>query len=187
MQPLLQRRPAASRPSSACGARTARCAGASARRRRASTAPARSCASAASPIDITDRKEAEERQALLAREVDHRAKNALALVQSIVRLTTAEQRRDLRRGRSRAASRRCRARTRCCRKSRWQGADLGRLVDEELAPYRTGARGPDHRSPGPNVLLRADHRADARARAARARHQCRQIRRAVVSVGHASR
>ena len=40
-------------------------------------------------VDITDRKEAEERQALLAREVDHRAKNALALVQSIVRLTRA--------------------------------------------------------------------------------------------------
>jgi PAS domain S-box-containing protein len=38
-------------------------------------------------VDITDRKEAEERQALLAREVDHRARNALALVQSIVRLT----------------------------------------------------------------------------------------------------
>ena len=41
-------------------------------------------------IDITDRKEAEERQALLAREVDHRARNALALVQSIVRLTRAD-------------------------------------------------------------------------------------------------
>ena len=32
-------------------------------------------------IDITDRKGAEERQALLAREVDHRAKNAMAIVQ----------------------------------------------------------------------------------------------------------
>ena len=41
-------------------------------------------------VDITERKEAEERQALLAREVDHRAKNALALVQSIVRLTRAD-------------------------------------------------------------------------------------------------
>ena len=41
-------------------------------------------------VDITDRKEAEERQALLAREVDHRARNALALVQSIVRLTRAD-------------------------------------------------------------------------------------------------
>src|SRR5262249_47370306 len=40
-------------------------------------------------IDITDRKEAEERQALLTREVDHRARNALAVTQSIVRLTKA--------------------------------------------------------------------------------------------------
>src|SRR5581483_4774768 len=40
-------------------------------------------------MDITDRKEAEERQALLAREVDHRAKNAMAIVQSIVKLTKA--------------------------------------------------------------------------------------------------
>jgi len=38
-------------------------------------------------MDITERKDAEERQALLAREVDHRAKNAMAIVQSIVRLT----------------------------------------------------------------------------------------------------
>ena len=40
-------------------------------------------------MDITERKEAEERQALLAREVDHRAKNAMAIVQSIVKLTKA--------------------------------------------------------------------------------------------------
>src|SRR5919108_63104 len=42
-------------------------------------------------IDITERKFAEERQALLAREVDHRARNALAVVQSIVRLTRASK------------------------------------------------------------------------------------------------
>src|SRR5207253_2595922 len=41
-------------------------------------------------VDITERKQAEERQNLLAREVDHRAKNALALAQSIVRLTRGE-------------------------------------------------------------------------------------------------
>ena len=40
-------------------------------------------------VDITERKRAEERQNLLSREVDHRAKNALALAQSIVRLTRA--------------------------------------------------------------------------------------------------
>ncbi len=41
-------------------------------------------------VDITERKRAEEQQNLLAREVDHRAKNALALAQSIVRLTRAD-------------------------------------------------------------------------------------------------
>jgi len=41
--------------------------------------------------DITDRKEVEERQVLLAREeVDHRARNALAVIQSIIRLTRAK-------------------------------------------------------------------------------------------------
>jgi PAS domain S-box-containing protein len=43
-----------------------------------------------SVIDISERKEAEDRQALLMREVDHRARNALAVVQSVVRLTRAD-------------------------------------------------------------------------------------------------
>src|SRR3569833_4393022 len=38
-------------------------------------------------VDITERKQAEERQMLLAREVDHRERTALAVVQAIVRLT----------------------------------------------------------------------------------------------------
>src|SRR5262245_50615112 len=39
--------------------------------------------------DITERKGAEEREKILAREVDHRAKNLLALVQAAVQLTHA--------------------------------------------------------------------------------------------------
>jgi PAS domain S-box-containing protein len=88
-------------------------------------------------VDITDRKVAEERQALLAREVDHRAKNALALVQSIVRLTRAGDVSTYTKaveGRIRALSR---AHT-VLALSRWQGADIRGLVEEELAPYRTG-------------------------------------------------
>ena len=88
-------------------------------------------------VDITDRKEAEERQALLAREVDHRARNALALVQSIVRLTRADTIKSYIAavdGRIGALSR---AHT-LLAQSRWQGADLARLVDEELAPHRAG-------------------------------------------------
>ena len=42
-------------------------------------------------VDITERKRAEERQNLLACELYHRAKNALALAQSIVRLTRADE------------------------------------------------------------------------------------------------
>src|ERR1700722_4941594 len=40
--------------------------------------------------DITERKEVDDKQALLALEVDHRAKNALAVVQAIVRLALRE-------------------------------------------------------------------------------------------------
>jgi two-component sensor histidine kinase/DNA-binding response OmpR family regulator len=87
-------------------------------------------------IDVTDRKEAEERQALLTREVDHRARNALAVTQSIVRLTKANSIKSYIgavEGRIGALSR---AHT-LLSESRWQGADLLKLVDEELAPYRT--------------------------------------------------
>jgi len=102
-------------------------------------------------VDITERKESEERQALLAREVDHRAKNALAIVQSIVRLTRSDSIATYMaavEGRITALSR---AHT-VLSHSRWQGADLTGLVEEELAPYRS-----DHREritmTGPTVSL----------------------------------
>jgi len=85
-------------------------------------------------MDITERKKAEERQVFLAREVDHRARNVLAVVQSIMRLTkapTAQEYIQSVEGRIRALSR---AHT-LLSESRWEGADLRRLVDEELAPY----------------------------------------------------
>jgi PAS domain S-box-containing protein len=87
-------------------------------------------------IDLTDRKEAEERQILLAREVDHRARNALAVIQSIIRLTQAKSVDDYVaaiEGRIKALAR---AHT-LLSDSRWHGADLATLVAEELAPYRT--------------------------------------------------
>src|ERR1700730_1375478 len=86
-------------------------------------------------VDITDRKSAEERQTLLVREVDHRARNALAVVQSIVRLTRA----DSKEAYISAVEERITALSRAhvlLSESRWQGANLSRLLDEELAPYR---------------------------------------------------
>jgi len=87
-------------------------------------------------VDITDRKRTEERQNLLAREADHRAKNALAVVQSIVRLTKADAVKDYAGAVEGRIGALARAHT-LLAQSRWQGADLATLVDEELAPYRT--------------------------------------------------
>jgi two-component sensor histidine kinase len=76
-----------------------------------------------------------ERQTLLVREVDHRARNALAVVQSIVRLTRAESKEAY----IASVEERITALSRAhvlLSESRWQGANLSRLLDEELAPYR---------------------------------------------------
>jgi two-component sensor histidine kinase/DNA-binding response OmpR family regulator len=85
--------------------------------------------------DITERKEAENRQALLAREVDHRAKNTLAVVQAIVRMAKRDTVEDYARsveGRIGAL-----AQTHeLLSQSRWEGADIRSLVQEELAPYQ---------------------------------------------------
>jgi PAS domain S-box-containing protein len=101
--------------------------------------------------DITERKGAEERQALLAREVDHRAKNAMAIVQSIVRLTKAEsitEYANVIEGRIKALSRA----HALLSDSRWQGAEMAKLVEEELAPYRS-AHTDRIRIAGPKVVL----------------------------------
>jgi two-component sensor histidine kinase/response regulator RpfG family c-di-GMP phosphodiesterase len=105
-------------------------------------------------IDITDRKEAEIRQQLLAREVDHRARNTLAVVQSIVRLTKSNDiaaYTDTIEGRIRALAHA----QELLSQSRWQGADIVRLVMEEIAPYRTGDAAQISIS-GPSVILPPD-------------------------------
>ncbi len=87
-------------------------------------------------IDITDRKEAEERQSLLAREVDHRAKNALAVVHAIVclsRCDSVDQYVAAVEGRIQALAR---AHS-LLSETRWQGANMAQIIEEELAPYRS--------------------------------------------------
>jgi PAS domain S-box-containing protein len=100
-------------------------------------------------VEISERKAAEQRELLLAREVDHRAKNLLAVVQSIVQLTPAADAQDLKAsiiGRIQALAR---AHS-LLSDSRWDGVDLGALVKEELAPFaseeaRLSFNGPDLR------------------------------------------
>jgi PAS domain S-box-containing protein len=89
--------------------------------------------------DVTERKAAEERQTILAREVDHRARNVLAIVQSIMRLTKAPTSQDY----VEAVEGRIRSLSRAhmlLSESRWEGADLRRLANEELAPYLSDGR-----------------------------------------------
>ena len=95
-------------------------------------------------VDITERKaaetalrEPEARLALLAREVDHRAKNILATVQAIARRTQADSVPayvEVLTGRILALSR---AHT-LLAEGQMVGADLKRLVEQELAAYGGG-------------------------------------------------
>ena len=88
-------------------------------------------------MDITDRKHAEERMKLLAREVDHRANNLLAVVQSLVQLSkaaTPEALRAVLLGRITALGRA----HQLLSEARWEGADLRRLVEEELLAFSLG-------------------------------------------------
>jgi PAS domain S-box-containing protein len=90
--------------------------------------------------DVTEEREAAERQILLAREVDHRAKNVLAVVQSVLRLTRADSPRAFARAVEGRVAALARAHQLLAR-SRWDGADLVELLGEEFAPYTARGRG----------------------------------------------
>jgi PAS domain S-box-containing protein len=84
--------------------------------------------------DITERREAEERRDLLTQEVNHRARNTLAIVQAILRLTHAPDPATyakLVEGRIAALAR---AQS-LLAAERWTGAPLLRVLREELAPF----------------------------------------------------
>jgi PAS domain S-box-containing protein len=84
--------------------------------------------------DVTERRESEERLTLLAREVDHRANNLLAVVQGAITLSNAETPAALKAvllGRVSALARA----HQLLAGGRWKGADLRRLVEDELHSY----------------------------------------------------
>ncbi|HEX5776294.1 MAG TPA: HWE histidine kinase domain-containing protein, partial [Caulobacteraceae bacterium] len=105
-------------------------------------------------LDITDRKEAEERLKLLAREVDHRANNLLAVVQATVKLSRAESVEALKETLEGRIAALAHVHSLLSR-SRWEGADLRRLIAEELNPYLTDDGGKVHLE-GPPLILKAD-------------------------------
>jgi two-component sensor histidine kinase len=102
-------------------------------------------------VDMTDLEKAQEHQLLLAREVDHRAKNALAVVQAIVRLTRADSLAvyvAAIEGRIGALSRT----HALLASSRWEGAKLESIIEQEIAPYRIGAN-EKIKAGGPDIVL----------------------------------
>jgi two-component sensor histidine kinase len=105
--------------------------------------------------DAHERRSHEERQALLAREVDHRAKNALAVVQAALRLTRAEDIPSYIRAVEGRVAALARAHT-LLAEDRWTGADLRAIVAGELAPFLgAGGQGPRAVLEGPDVGLPA--------------------------------
>jgi PAS domain S-box-containing protein len=85
-------------------------------------------------LDISERREAEERMRAISLEVDHRSKNLLAVVQALVSLTrmdSAGSFKSILRGRIQALSRAHELLSR----SRWKGADIRLIAQEELAAY----------------------------------------------------
>jgi PAS domain S-box-containing protein len=90
--------------------------------------------------DISARKADEARQALLVREVDHRAKNALAVVQSVLRLTPANDAQSFVAAVEARVAALARAHS-LLAEGGWSGADLRAVAERELAPYATPRRG----------------------------------------------
>lgn len=105
-------------------------------------------------VDITARKEAEQRQALLAREVDHRAKNALAVVQAVLRLTRAESPEAFARAVEDRVAALARAHT-LLAEANWTQIELQSLLRGEFAPFLGPEPSGRVRFEGPQVLLPA--------------------------------
>ncbi|MCG5243099.1 sensor histidine kinase [Azospirillum doebereinerae] len=102
-------------------------------------------------LDVTERKQAEERQNLLLEELNHRVKNTLAIVQSIAAQTLRSA------GSPAAFTEAFQARLRILSQAhdlltreQWQGALLEEIVGLTLAPYQGAGR---VRIGGPPVML----------------------------------
>jgi PAS domain S-box-containing protein len=85
-------------------------------------------------MDITDQKETEDRLRLLAKEVDHRANNLLTIITGLIRLDKAQDVSSLRSSLSGRIAALAHAH-KLLSESRWTGAGLRALIQEELAPF----------------------------------------------------
>ncbi len=101
--------------------------------------------------DVTERKRSERQITTLAGEAEHRAKNILATVQATVHLSQS----DSAEGLKQAIDGRINALAKVhalFAQSRWAGAELSSVAEQELAPYLRDGE-PRARMDGPHVLL----------------------------------
>ena len=104
--------------------------------------------------DVTERRQSNDRQVLMTRELDHRAKNALAVVLAALRLTPAADPRAYATAVEGRVAALARAQT-LLTERRWAGADLHDLVRGELRPALLPNGADRLRVEGPAVLLAA--------------------------------
>ncbi|HEX3408110.1 MAG TPA: HWE histidine kinase domain-containing protein [Caulobacteraceae bacterium] len=100
--------------------------------------------------EVQERR-SEQARALLMREVDHRARNALTLVQSLVRLSTATSLQEFRKILDGRIASLARAQTSLAAR-KWEGAILCDIVGEALATVSSPER---FSASGPHVVLPA--------------------------------
>ena len=101
--------------------------------------------------DITERKRSDEQITTLAREAEHRAKNVLATVQATVKLSQSDTVDGLKRAIEGRVQALANVHTLFIR-SRWIGAELSNIAEQELAPYlQDGAT--RARIDGPHLVL----------------------------------
>jgi PAS domain S-box-containing protein len=104
-------------------------------------------------LDITDRKEREEREHLLMREINHRAKNMLSVVQAIAHQTATKSPEDfIERFTERIQA--LSANQDLLVRNQWHGVEIEELVRAQLAPF-AGLIGPRIVVHGPKLRLNA--------------------------------
>ncbi|MGH6867032.1 MAG: sensor histidine kinase, partial [Methyloceanibacter sp.] len=105
--------------------------------------------------DVTERRRTAQRQTMLVGELNHRVKNALAIVQSLVQASLRQATSKSAQAMAQTLAERLQALHRAhdlLLESQWSGASLKAMVERELDPYsREG--GPQIVIKGPDVLL----------------------------------
>lgn len=99
--------------------------------------------------DVTERRRTAQRQTMLVGELNHRVKNALAIVQSLVQASLRQAKDPTTQTMARTLAERLRALHRAhdlLLESQWSGASLKAMVERELEPYK--------RDGGPKVVIK---------------------------------